>query len=128
MAEPRAKQDFRERYTRLLQTLQVERPGWIRDAHTLHLPACVLPWTEAGIELERGDQLTVLAAGGVIWSLDPHIVAGPRLHLWGQVGNEGIFRLGSDTLTLTATASGTLRLCICHGMWASPDGTLATSP
>lgn len=110
-----------------LDRLQAAQPGWIRETRSLHLPAHVPPWTDTGIELERGEQLTVLAAGRVIWSRQADLSAGPRYHLWGRIGGGPVFRLGSDTRTLTAAESGRLEVCIYHGTWASPDGTLATS-
>jgi hypothetical protein len=119
--------EFRERYARLVDTLRAEQPRWIRDVRTLHMPASVPPWTETGIELERGERLTVLATGRVMWSREADLFAGPRHHLWGRIGDRPVFRLGSDTHTLSAAERGALRLCIYHGTWASPDGTLATS-
>jgi hypothetical protein len=91
------------------------------------MPAHVPPWTPVDIELERGDRLTVLAAGRVIWSREADLFAGPRYHLGARIGDGPIFRLGSDTHTVAVTGHGALRLCIYHGTWASPDGTLATS-
>lgn len=119
--------EFRERYAGLIEKLRAERPGWIQDATALHLPARVPPWSETGIALEPGDRLTVLAAGRVIWSRQADLFAGPRYHLWGRIGEGSIFRVGSDTRTLTVAEGGSLRLCIYHGTWASPEGTLATS-
>lgn len=119
--------EFHERYAGLVEKLQAERPRWIQDATTVHLPARVPPWSETGIALERGDRLTVLAAGRVIWSREADLFAGPRYHLWGRIGDGPVFRLGSDTCTLAAAERGSLQLCIYHGTWASPEGTLATS-
>lgn len=124
---PQTGAEFRDRYAGLVEKLRHERPLWIRDACTLHLPARVPPWTETGIMLERDDRITVLAAGRVTWSREADLFAGPRYHLWGRIGDGAIFRLGSDTRTLTAEERGALRLCIYHGTWASPEGTLATS-
>jgi hypothetical protein len=119
--------DFRAHYAALVDKLRAEQSSWIRDARILHMPANVPPWTHVDIELERGDRLTVLAAGRVIWSRETDLFAGPRYHLWARIGDEPIFRLGSDTHTVAITGHGRLRLCIYHGTWASPDGTLATS-
>lgn len=45
----------------------------------------------------------------------------------GRIGDGPIFRLGSDTRTLTAEESGALRLCVYHGKWESPEGAHAAS-
>jgi hypothetical protein len=74
--------------------------------------------------LEAGERITILASGTVVWSRVADVLAGPRYHLWGRIGDGEIFRLGSDTRTLTATEPGLLRLCIYHGLWASRDGAL----
>jgi Protein of unknown function (DUF3047) len=116
--------DFHERYRGLVDKLRGQRPGAVRDAAVLHLPARLPPWTDTGLTVERGDRLTILAAGRVVWG--GGLEAGPRYHLWGRIGDDPLFRLGTDTATLTAAGAGRLRLCIYHGTWATPDGTLAT--
>lgn len=119
---------FQERYVQLTARLRAEQPRSMREFRLLHLAARTPPWTETGIKLDPGDEFTVLAAGHVRWSRDPEIFAGPRYHLWARVGEGEIFRLGSDTRTVTAKERGTLRLCIHHGRWASTAGVLATRP
>ena len=109
---------------RAVEKLRVEQPRWIKDAAVLYLPAHIPPWTDTGITLERGEQVTILATGDVIWSRLPDLQAAPRYHLWCRIGDGEIFRLGSDTRTLTASDAGRLRICIYHGTWASRDGVL----
>ena len=104
--------------------LRGERPDWIADAAALHMPANVPPWTDTGLTVERGDMVTILATGDVIWSRLPDLQAAARYHLWCRIGDGDIFRLGSDTRTVTAADAGRLRLCIYHGSWASRDGAL----
>lgn len=118
---------FPERYAALIAECRARHPGFIRDARPVHLPASVPPWTDTDVEVARGDALTVLAAGRVFWSRDADLSVGPRQVLWGRIGDADIFRLGSDTRTLTATDDGPLRLCSYHGgTWASLKGTLVT--
>jgi len=119
--------DFRARYRAAVERLLVQRLDWVRDARVLHLSASVPPWSDTGITVERGERLTVLAAGRVTWSRKEALFGWPRYHLWGQIGSGPVFRLGSDTYTLAAEDGGPLRLCVLHGTWASPQGILATS-
>ena len=116
--------DFRKHYARLVAKFRSTWPGKINDVESLHLPANVPPWTDTGVVLERGEQITILASGDVVWSHVADLLAAPRYHLWCRIGDGEIFRLGSDTRTFTVTDPGLLRLCIYHGIWASRDGVL----
>ena len=82
------------------------------------------PWTDTGLVLARGERITILASGDVVWSRVADLLAAPRYHLWCRIGDGEIFRLGSDTRTFTVADPGVLRLCIYHGIWASMDGLL----
>ncbi len=107
-----------------VEQLRQAHPHWIKNAAAVHLPAHVPPWTDTGLAVERGERLTILATGDVIWSRIPDLQAAARYHLWCRIGDGEIFRLGSDTRTLAAPDAGRLRLCIFHGAWASRDGAL----
>jgi hypothetical protein len=116
--------EFRKHYARLVAKFRSTWPGKINDVASLHLPANVPPWTDTGLTLQRGETITILASGDVVWSRVADLLAAPRYHLWCRIGDGEIFRLGSDTRTLTVPESGRLSLCIYHGIWASRDGVL----
>jgi len=107
-----------------VEKLRAEQPRWIKDAAALHMPANVPPWTDTGIAVERGETITILATGDVIWSRLPDLQASARYHLWGRIGEGDIFRVGGDTRTFVPPDAGRLRLCIFHGSWASRHGVL----
>lgn len=99
----------------------------IADARVLHLPAQVPPWTDTGIDVEAGEEITLLAAGRVVLSEELDLWGGPRLYLWGRIGPRGsVFNPSRDTTTVRAEASGRLYLAIYSGEWANRHGDLAT--
>ncbi|HTY16491.1 MAG TPA: DUF3047 domain-containing protein [Myxococcota bacterium] len=99
----------------------------VADLRALHLPAHVPPWTDTGMEIAAGDDVTLLASGRVVLSEDLDLWGGPRLYLWGRIGERGtIFNPTRDTTTVRAAESGRLHLAIYSGEWANRQGDLAT--
>jgi hypothetical protein len=127
MQPPPGSAPFRSRCERLLATLPAElRARHVADARLLALPAAVAPWTDAGIEVAAGDELTLLAAGRVVLSEALDLWGGPRLWLWGRIAPGGeIWNPPGDTTTIRADRGGRLELGIQQGGWKSPRGDLA---
>src|SRR5688572_25045391 len=103
------------------------RDRHLAEARLVHLPGNVPPWTDSGIALRRGESITFLASGRLILSADLDLWYGPRLALWGRIGERGtIFNGTRDSHTLTAETNGSLFLALYNGEWATPQGELAT--
>jgi hypothetical protein len=99
----------------------------LAEARLVRLPGNVPPWTATGISLRRGEWITLLASGRLILSAELDLWYGPRLALWGRVGERGtIFNGTRDTHSLAAESDGPLYLALYNGEWATPQGELAT--
>ena len=97
------------------------------DARLVRLPGNVPPWTDTGIAIRRGEAVTLLASGRLILSTELDLWYGPRLALWGRIGERGtIFNGTRDSHSLTAGTDGSLFLALYNGEWATPQGELAT--
>jgi hypothetical protein len=104
-----------------------ERDRHLAEARLVHLPGNIPPWTDTGIRVRRGEWITLLASGRLILSHDLDLWYGPRLALWGRVGERGtIFNGTRDTHSFAAEADGPLFLSLYNGEWATPQGDLAT--
>jgi len=104
-------------------------PAGLSTAHDFRrLPATSPPWHDTGIDVARGDPVTVLADGRVYLSRALDIWVGPAFQLWCRVGGRGpVFRGTRATNTFTARESGRLWLASYFpGEWADPSGRLAT--
>ena len=119
---------FESRYTQLLERIPADvHAAHIADARVVWLPGDVPPWTDTGLTVAQGDRITLLAAGRVTLLPGTEMWSGPRMLLWGRVGETGeIFKGTQDTQTYTALANGPLSLATCQGEWASRTGELAT--
>jgi hypothetical protein len=118
---------LRARYESILDRAGPEARRAVAALRALHLPAEVPPWTDTGIELAAGEELTLFAAGRVVLSEELDLWGGPRFHLWGRIGPRGtIFNPTRDTTTIRAAESGRLYLAIYAGEWATRQGELAT--
>lgn len=118
-------EQFHERYGRLLE--RATGAGLVRDARLVRLPGNVPPWTDTGFEVDAGDEITLLAAGRIVWAEELGLWAGPRYSLWGRIGEHGtIFNPTRDTFSLAVPSPGRLHLAIYQGEWATRDGKLAT--
>lgn len=100
--------------------------GPVRDFRLLRLPADVPPWTETGLTLAAGDEVTWLATGRVHPSGMPEAWFGPVFALWGRVGDGPVFKGTQATTTFTVDRAGPLSLAVYQGEWATPQGALAT--
>lgn len=99
--------------------------------HSFHyLPARQPPWFDAGMDLETGDSITVLAAGRVYLSRLLDLWVPPSFQLWCRVGDAGpIFRGTRNTHSFVARQRGRLWLGgYFPGEWADDSGRLSTSP
>lgn len=96
----------------------------------IRLPADRPPWHDTGLDLERGDTVTLLAQGRVYLSRALDIWVGPSFQLWARIGEQGpVFRGTRSTNTFTADQSGRLWLASYFpGEWADPTGRLGTDP
>jgi len=63
-----------------LETLLDAEP--MLDYALVELEAGRLPWTDSGIEVEAGQELTLLACGRVYLSRALDVWGGPQYHLW----------------------------------------------
>jgi len=119
---------FRAHWEGLLAGFRRTGPGrLLRDARVVELPGNVPPWTESGLAVERGDALTLLAAGRVATAEALGLWARPRFALWARIGEGGTIWKGSqDTQTCIAPDTGTVQLALLQGEWATPQGRLAT--
>jgi hypothetical protein len=119
-------------------TLQQELLRWLDGLPSgrtagrtfVRLPASEPPWHDTGLDLERGDTVTLLAQGRVYLSRPLDIWVGPSFQLWARIGAEGpVFRGTRSTNTFTAEQSGRLWLASYFpGEWADPSGRLGTDP
>jgi len=117
---------FSERYRSLAERLAREPGSPIAGWQVLRLPGDVPPWTDAGVAVGHGDEVTWLAAGELVTEA-LGLRGGPCFHLWARVGERGpIFKGTRNTFTFRAEASGPLYLATYQGEWATADGTLAT--
>ena len=114
------------------EVLRARIPAEVRTrvlagAQLVRLPANVPPWTDIGIRVAKGDELTILAEGRVIVSADAGLDARPRYALWARLGGRGPVWTGTrDTQSFRCDREGALELAIYNGEWKSPDGVLGT--
>jgi len=96
-------------------------------AHLIRLPANVPPWTDTGMRFAKGDEVTILAEGRVIVSVEAGLASRPRYVLWARLGGRGPIWTGTrDTQSFRCDRDGSLELAIYNGEWKSPDGVLGT--
>ncbi len=103
------------------------RERHIAAAQILHLPANEPPWTDTGLPIRAGDEVTVFAAGRVVLAESLDLWGSPRLFLWGRFAPGGsVWNGAQDTMTVRADRDGRLELGICQGEWSDASGALAT--
>lgn len=117
-----------ERWEALWSRLPREVRGRVlAEAHVVRMPANVPPWTDTGIQVAKGDEVTILSEGRVIISADAGFSSRPRYALWVRLGGRGPIWTGTrDTQSFRCDRDGALELAIYNGEWKSPDGILAT--
>jgi hypothetical protein len=102
----------------------LRREGAVADFALRFLPGREPPWTDTGLALAAGEAFTWLAEGRLVLSAQAGLWGGPRLHLWGRVGDGPVFCGTRATTTRVADRAGPLRLGVYHGEWPSPQGGL----
>lgn len=113
-----------ERYAALLEAVAAgEHAAQVAEAKWLRVPGGARPWTDTGIELARGERVSVLAGGRLVLSEELRLWFRPNLYLWRRIGEKGpIFKAPHDTATHTAAQAGRLYLAVAPPHWATPDG------
>jgi len=96
----------------------------IRTARVLTLEADESGWAETGIDIEPGEQITVMATGTLWASKLFDMRFGARLGIWLRAGDKGtISKTPGDVGTLNVTESGPLYLVAKPpGEWADEQG------
>lgn len=124
----RAEGSLAERWSRISSSLPAElRSRVLAEAKVIRLPANVPPWTDTGIRVAKGDEITILAEGRAIVSTEMGLHSRPRYALWARVGKRGPIWTGTrDTQSFRCDRDGPLELAIYNGEWKTPDGVLAT--
>jgi hypothetical protein len=117
-----------ERWESLRARIPAEvRARSIAAAHLIRLPANVPPWTDTGMRFAKGDEVTILAEGRVIVSVEAGLESPPRYALWARLARRGPIWTGTrNTQSFRCDRDGALELAIYNGEWKSPDGVLAT--
>jgi hypothetical protein len=113
------------RFDRALEPL-ADDGGPVRDWRIVHLPATNPPWTDIGLSVDAGDEVTWLASGRLVLMEALDLWYGPTMALWARIAGGPVFKGRRDTTTFTADKAGPIELAIYNGEWATPDGTLAT--
>lgn len=112
------------RYDRLLRAVAAgEHADRIAEAKTVAISGATPPWTDTGIDLDEGDEISVLADGRLVLSEELDLWFPPRLYLWRRIGEKGpIFKAPRDTATHRARAPGRFYLANNPGHWTTPAG------
>ncbi len=95
----------------------------------VEIDAKALPWTDTGIDLAPGDEVSTFAAGRVVLSDPLDVWVGPQFQLWMRVGERGdAFNGAAATHSFAATAGGRLYLAgYFPGQWGDRAGRVSTS-
>ena len=96
--------------------------GHIRASAVLEIAADAPDWTDSGIDLEKGDGVTLLSQGVVWLSRDFNIGFEGMAALWYRVGDGPVERAGGRTTSVIVDRSGRLRLA------ARPPGPWLEQP
>ncbi|MFI5316986.1 MAG: DUF3047 domain-containing protein [Myxococcota bacterium] len=117
-----------ERWERVEARLPADlRARTIAEARVVRMPGNVPPWTDTGVRIAKGDEVSILAEGRVVTSEAAGLSFRPRFALWGRIAGRGPIWTGTrDTQTFRAERDGALELAIYNGEWKTPDGKLAT--
>jgi len=124
----RAEDALAERWPRVAASLPAElRSRVLAEARVVRLPANVPPWTDTGIRVAKGDEVTILAEGRAVISAEAGLYSRPRYALWTRIGRRGPIWTGTrDTQSFRCDRDGPLELAIYNGEWKTPDGALGT--
>jgi hypothetical protein len=114
------------------QALAARLPGDVRsrtiaEARVIRLPGNVPPWTDTGMRIAKGDEISILAEGRIVTAADAGLHLRPRYALWARVAGRGPIWTGTrDTQTFRGERDGVLELALYNGEWKTPDGVLGT--
>jgi DUF3047 family protein len=112
-----------------LEALRRRVPETAAETRLVHVPANRPPWTDAGLRVWAGDELTTFATGRVHFSRLLDLWAGPHNQLWFRPGAGPIFRGTRDTHTFKARGDGPLELASQPpGVWTDNSGALRAAP
>ena len=127
-AKTSAKAPLADRWPRLWASLPPDlRARTVAEAQVVRLAGNVPPWTDTGIRLAKGDEVSVLAEGRIVTSEEAGLWYPPRYALWTRVDGRGPIWTGTrDTQSFRAERDGALELAVYNGEWKSPDGVLGT--
>jgi hypothetical protein len=123
--QPLSRGAFRARVERAVAALgeRVERCDFVS------VPARREPWLDAGIALEAGCAVTLLAEGRVYLSRAFDVGFGPGLGLWYRVGDGEIGKIVGSASTFAAERSGRLSLtCKPPGEFSDRHGGFEAEP
>ena len=118
-----------EEFRAVLQPWVASLPqGAVANQAFLRLSATQPPWFDTGLDLDAGDNVTILANGRVYLSRLLDIWVPPWFQIWCRIGRDGpIFRGTRNLQTFTASTAGRLWLAnYFPGEWSDRNGGLAT--
>ncbi|MAN63610.1 MAG: hypothetical protein CMI60_16875 [Parvibaculum sp.] len=95
----------------------------VLDASFHTLSAEGSDWTDTGVSVSAGEEVTLLAQG-VFWMSKPlDIRLPPSAALWVRIGDGNVFKVTSNATTIVAGGSGRLRLIAAGpGVWENQQG------
>jgi len=109
--------------SQLTPILASEGDGVVADASFHTLSAERGEWTDTGISIVAGEEVTLLAQG-VFWMSKPlDIRLPPSAALWARIGDGHVFKVTSNAATIAARESGRLSLIAAGpGVWENQQG------
>jgi Protein of unknown function (DUF3047) len=119
-------EEFRAEWSALLDSAARDE---IRESRFVHVFANRPPWTATGMELARGEQVTIFCAGRVWLAANSATWQGSHFALWFRIGGRApIFRASRRSRTFVAQAAGELEMAnIFPTMWADESGAVAAT-
>jgi hypothetical protein len=119
--------EMRARYGEALADLAAD--GRVVGHVSLDMPAQVRPWTDTGLDVVRGADVTMLATGHCTTMPGFGRGGSAQFYLWRRISPNGRIAKGTrSTTSFSSEEAGRLELAILHGEWADTRGTLATPP
>ncbi|HEY1101988.1 MAG TPA: DUF3047 domain-containing protein [Burkholderiaceae bacterium] len=101
----------------------------IAGLKVLHLSADVGPWQDTGMQIQQGEQVTIVLDGQVWLSRQYQLTLEPYLQVWHRIGAKGqIARGARNTDTITAREAGTLQFKNLPTRWLDRQGGYAGEP
>ncbi|MCE7997485.1 MAG: DUF3047 domain-containing protein [Rhodobiaceae bacterium] len=109
--------------SQLTPILASEGDGVVADASYHALSAEGGEWTDTGVTVTAGEEVTLLAQG-VFWMSKPlDIRLPPSAALWARIGDGHVFKVTSNAATVVAKESGRLSLIAAGpGVWENQQG------